>query len=56
MTNCDDIDNVNEGDSAYVTTTAAEYIQYIETTNEWSQWRDELAEAMLQNDSCITLG
>ncbi|TYK23165.1 retrotransposon protein [Cucumis melo var. makuwa] len=37
MTNCDDIDDVDEGDSAYATTTVAKDIQYIETTNEWSQ-------------------
>ncbi|KAA0036622.1 retrotransposon protein [Cucumis melo var. makuwa] len=29
---------------AYATTAAAEDIQYTETTNKWSQWRDELAE------------
>ncbi|TYJ97711.1 retrotransposon protein [Cucumis melo var. makuwa] len=46
MTNCDDIDEVNERDSAYATTTATEDIQYIDTTTEWSNWRDELAEAM----------
>ncbi|KAA0051963.1 retrotransposon protein [Cucumis melo var. makuwa] len=34
MTNCDDIDDVDEGNSAYATTTAPEDIQYIETTNE----------------------
>uniref|UniRef100_A0A9I9E4D0 Uncharacterized protein n=1 Tax=Cucumis melo TaxID=3656 RepID=A0A9I9E4D0_CUCME len=33
---CDDVDNVDEGDSTYVTTTASEDIQYIEMTNEWS--------------------
>ncbi|KAA0042280.1 hypothetical protein IC582_003303 [Cucumis melo] len=42
----DDIDNMDEGDSTYATTTAAEDIQYIKTTNEWSQWHDELAEAI----------
>ncbi|KAA0059593.1 retrotransposon protein [Cucumis melo var. makuwa] len=41
-----DCDDVDEGDSAYAKTTAAEDIHYIETTNEWSQWRDELAESM----------
>ncbi|KAA0026130.1 retrotransposon protein [Cucumis melo var. makuwa] len=47
MTYCDNIDNVDEGDSTYATTTAAEDIQYIEMTNEWSQWRDELAKSHL---------
>ncbi|KAA0056734.1 retrotransposon protein [Cucumis melo var. makuwa] len=46
MTNCEDIDDVDEGDSAYATTTTPKDIQYIKTTNEWSQWRDELAKAM----------
>ncbi|KAA0047430.1 retrotransposon protein [Cucumis melo var. makuwa] len=46
MTYCDDIDDVDEGDSAYATTTASEDIHYIETTNEWSQCHDELAESM----------
>ncbi|KAA0047721.1 retrotransposon protein [Cucumis melo var. makuwa] len=43
MTYCEDVDDVDEGDSMYATTTASEDIHYIETTNEWSQWRDELA-------------
>ncbi|KAA0050606.1 retrotransposon protein [Cucumis melo var. makuwa] len=34
MTYCDDVDDVDEGDSTYVTTTATEDIHYIETTNE----------------------
>ncbi|XP_016901894.1 uncharacterized protein LOC107991461 [Cucumis melo] len=42
----DDVDDVDEGDSAYAMTTATEDIHYIETTNEWSQWCDELAESM----------
>ncbi|KAA0038312.1 retrotransposon protein [Cucumis melo var. makuwa] len=46
MTYCDNIDDVEEGDSTYATTTASEDIHYIETTNEWSQWRGELAESM----------
>ena len=46
MTYCDDVEDEDEGDSTYATTTASEDIQYIETTNEWSQWRDELAESM----------
>ncbi|TYK04752.1 retrotransposon protein [Cucumis melo var. makuwa] len=47
MTYCEDVDDVDEGDSTYATTTASEDIQYIETTNEWSQWRDDLAESIL---------
>ncbi|KAL4026637.1 hypothetical protein IC575_015073 [Cucumis melo] len=46
MTYCEDVDDVDEGDSTYATTTASEDIQYIETTNEWSQWRDDLAESI----------
>ncbi|KAA0042062.1 retrotransposon protein [Cucumis melo var. makuwa] len=46
MTYCDNVDDEDEGDSTYATTTASEDIHYIETTNEWSQWRDELAESM----------
>ncbi|KAA0062745.1 retrotransposon protein [Cucumis melo var. makuwa] len=46
MTYCDDVDNVDEGDSTYATTIATEDIHYIKTTNEWSQWHDELIESM----------
>ncbi|KAL4014211.1 hypothetical protein IC575_026408 [Cucumis melo] len=46
MTYCDDVEDEDEGDSTYATTTASEDIQYIETTNEWSQWRDDLAASM----------
>ncbi|KAA0066980.1 retrotransposon protein [Cucumis melo var. makuwa] len=46
MTYCNNVDDVDEGDSAYTTTTATEDIYYIETTNEWSQWHDELAESI----------
>ncbi|KAA0065928.1 retrotransposon protein [Cucumis melo var. makuwa] len=46
MTYCDDVDDEDEGDSTYATTTASKDIQYIETTNEWSEWRDDLAESM----------
>ncbi|KAA0035723.1 retrotransposon protein [Cucumis melo var. makuwa] len=46
MTYCDDVDEVDEGDSTYAMTTVTEDIYYIEMTNEWSQWRDELAESM----------
>ena len=35
MTNYKEISDVDEGDSAYATTTAAKYIQHIETTNKW---------------------
>ncbi|KAA0048206.1 retrotransposon protein [Cucumis melo var. makuwa] len=43
MTYCNDVD---EGDSAYATTIATKDIHYIKMTNEWSQWRDTLAESM----------
>ncbi|KAA0054567.1 retrotransposon protein [Cucumis melo var. makuwa] len=46
MTYCDDVNDEDEGDSTYATTIASEDIQYNETTNEWSQWRDDLAESM----------
>ncbi|KAL0552036.1 hypothetical protein IC582_011129 [Cucumis melo] len=46
MTYCDDVYDVDEGDSAYATTTTSEDIHDIETTNEWSQWCDELTELM----------
>ncbi|KAA0047167.1 putative nuclease HARBI1 [Cucumis melo var. makuwa] len=36
MTYCEDIDDVDEGDSTYATTIASEDIHYIETPNEWS--------------------
>ncbi|KAA0054316.1 retrotransposon protein [Cucumis melo var. makuwa] len=52
MTYCDDVDDVDEGDSAYATTTTSEDIQYIEMTNEWSQWRNELTESMFTD--CIS--
>ncbi|KAA0054690.1 retrotransposon protein [Cucumis melo var. makuwa] len=38
-------DNIDEVDSTHATT-AADDIHYIETSNEWSQWRDDLAEEM----------
>ena len=46
MKNCDNIDEVDEGDSVYAMTTATEEIRYIDTTTEWSNWRYNLAEAM----------
>ncbi|KAA0058874.1 retrotransposon protein [Cucumis melo var. makuwa] len=49
MTYCDNVEDEDEGDSTYATTTASEDIQYIETTNEWSQWRDDLAASMFTN-------
>ncbi|KAL0533394.1 hypothetical protein IC582_030233 [Cucumis melo] len=45
MTNFDIEDNIDEVDSTHATT-AADDIHYIETSNEWSQWRDDLAEEM----------
>ncbi|KAA0046509.1 retrotransposon protein [Cucumis melo var. makuwa] len=46
MTNGEDLYDINEEDSAYATTTTGDNIQYIETTNEWTQWQDELSKAM----------
>ncbi|TYJ98115.1 retrotransposon protein [Cucumis melo var. makuwa] len=46
MTNTNILEDVDEGDSTY-TTTAGDDIYYIETSNEWSQWRDKLAESHL---------
>ncbi|KAA0047698.1 retrotransposon protein [Cucumis melo var. makuwa] len=45
MTNFDIEDNIDEVDSTHATT-AADDIHYIEKSNEWSQWRDDLAEEM----------
>ncbi|KAA0035409.1 retrotransposon protein [Cucumis melo var. makuwa] len=36
MTYCEDVDDVDKGDSTYTTTTASKDIHYIEKTNEWS--------------------
>ncbi|KAA0040595.1 retrotransposon protein [Cucumis melo var. makuwa] len=46
MVNCNDMDKLNEGHSTYATTIATEDIQYIEMTTEWSNWCNELAEAI----------
>lgn len=43
MTNTNILEDVDEGDSTYMTT-AGDDIYYIETSNKWSQWRDKLAE------------
>ncbi|KAL0556335.1 hypothetical protein IC582_004848 [Cucumis melo] len=45
MTNFGIEDNIDEVDSTHATT-AVDDIHYIETSNEWSQWRDGLAEEM----------
>ncbi|KAL0541693.1 hypothetical protein IC582_021748 [Cucumis melo] len=45
MTNFDIEDNIDEVDSTHATT-AADEIHYIEMSNEWSKWRDDLAEEM----------
>ncbi|XP_050941305.1 uncharacterized protein LOC127149564 [Cucumis melo] len=45
MTNFDIEDNIDEVDSTHATTVADD-IHYIEKSNEWSQWRDDLAEEM----------
>ncbi|KAA0057174.1 putative nuclease HARBI1 [Cucumis melo var. makuwa] len=45
MTNFDIEDNIVEVDSTH-TTTSVDDIHYIETSNEWTQWRDDLAKEM----------
>ncbi|KAE8648564.1 uncharacterized protein LOC105435527 [Cucumis sativus] len=46
MTNVDTLDeNEDEGDSNYATT-GGDHINYIEASNEWTQWRDDLAQSM----------
>ncbi|KAL0553708.1 hypothetical protein IC582_007611 [Cucumis melo] len=45
ITNFDIEDNIDEVDSTHATTVAND-IHYIETSNGWSQWRDDLAEEM----------
>ncbi|KAA0063727.1 putative nuclease HARBI1 [Cucumis melo var. makuwa] len=45
MTNFDIEDNIDEVGSTHATTTVDD-IHYIETSNEWSQLRDDLAEEM----------
>ncbi|TYK28958.1 retrotransposon protein [Cucumis melo var. makuwa] len=37
MTYCNDVDDVDEGNSTYATTTASKDIHYIETINGWPQ-------------------
>ncbi|KAL0533728.1 hypothetical protein IC582_027771 [Cucumis melo] len=48
MTNFDILDDIDEVDSTHVTT-AGDDIHYIETFNEWTQWRDELADEMFSD-------
>ncbi|KAA0054744.1 putative nuclease HARBI1 [Cucumis melo var. makuwa] len=48
MTDFDIEDNIDEVDSTHATTTVDD-IHYIETSNEWSQWRDDLAEEMFSD-------
>ncbi|KAA0041444.1 retrotransposon protein [Cucumis melo var. makuwa] len=45
MTNFDIEDNIDEVDSTHATT-ATDDIHYIEMSNEWTQWRDDLGEEM----------
>ena len=46
MTNVDDLDDIDKGDSTYTMTTASDDIHYIEMSNEWTSWLDELAAVM----------
>ncbi|KAL4033348.1 hypothetical protein IC575_006435 [Cucumis melo] len=48
MTNFDILDDIDEVDSIHETT-ASDGIHYVETSNEWSQWRDELADKMFSD-------
>ena len=48
MTNSEITDNLDEGDSTY-TTTGGDEINYIEASNEWSEWRDQLAHTMFSD-------
>ncbi|KAL0559059.1 hypothetical protein IC582_003648 [Cucumis melo] len=41
-------DDIDEVDSTHVTS-AADDIYYIETSNEWTRWRDDLAEEMFSD-------
>lgn len=43
--NTDMVGDYDEGDSMYTKITDDD-IHYIETSNEWSQWRDDLVEEM----------
>ncbi|KAL0534719.1 hypothetical protein IC582_029011 [Cucumis melo] len=45
MTTFDIVDDIDEVDSTHATSVAHD-IHYIETSNEWTRWRDDLAEEM----------
>ena len=46
MTNVDTLDDDDDkGDSNYATTVGDD-INYIEASNEWTQWRDDLTQSM----------
>ena len=48
MTTFDIQDDIYEVDSTHVTS-AADDIYYIETSNEWTRWKDDLAEEMFSD-------
>ena len=50
-TNSKIIDDLNEGDSMYATTGGDE-INYIEASNEWKEWRDQLAHTKFNWELC----
>ncbi|KAA0036815.1 retrotransposon protein [Cucumis melo var. makuwa] len=50
MTSCDDIDEVDEGDSAYTTIAAIEDIQFIDTTTDGFGWNDEVKCIIAENE------
>ena len=48
MTNSEITDDLDEDDSMYATTGGDE-INFIEASNEWSEWRDQLAHTMFSD-------
>ncbi|TYK08786.1 retrotransposon protein [Cucumis melo var. makuwa] len=55
MTNVDDLENIDEGDLAYASPIEGDDVHYIETLNEWTQWRDDLATTMFNECSSRAL-
>lgn len=53
MTNADILEDEDEGNSTYATTSGDD-INYIEVSKEWTQWRIPLQSQCLTNDSCVT--
>jgi len=53
MTNVDFLDDVDEGDSTYAMI-GGDGIQFVENSNEWTQWRDDLAVEMFNQWQLVT--